>query len=57
MEVQPLRLHIDQDALDFMKRFFAFQNHAESVKGTSPGSGKQSAYLREFKRCDRRLRG
>ena len=34
MTILPLRLHIDQDALDFMTRFFDF--HDESAKSSSP---------------------
>ena len=47
-KVLPLRLHVDQDALDFFKRFFSF---------TSPGPASTAAvkktaaepFLREYK--------
>ncbi|KAL5594623.1 uncharacterized protein BROUX77_007970 [Berkeleyomyces rouxiae] len=31
VEVLPLRLHVDQDALDFMKRFFAFKDDSMPI--------------------------
>lgn len=30
MKILPLRLHVDQDALDFLKKFFSFQDPESS---------------------------
>ncbi|KAH6683024.1 hypothetical protein B0J14DRAFT_136602 [Halenospora varia] len=35
--VLPLRLHVDQDALDFITRFFEFKDDSAPVKSPSPG--------------------
>ncbi|KAJ9095753.1 hypothetical protein QFC19_007466 [Naganishia cerealis] len=40
IEVAPLRFHIDQDALDFMKRFFSFTRTHNQVASPSPESPK-----------------
>ncbi|KAI9509642.1 hypothetical protein F5148DRAFT_1148156 [Russula earlei] len=37
VKILPLRLHVDQDALDFLKKFFNFQNH-NSATETEPRS-------------------
>ena len=33
MTILPLRLHVDQDALDFMTRFFEFKDDSETAQG------------------------
>lgn len=38
VKILPLRLHVDQDALDFLKRFFGFRQSGES----------SSVFFREF---------
>lgn len=35
--ILPLRLHVDQDALDFITRFFEFKDDSAPVKSPSPG--------------------
>jgi hypothetical protein len=38
IEVAPLRFHIDQDALDFMKRFFSFTRKPTQAASPLPES-------------------
>lgn len=43
----PLRLHVDQDALDFLKKFFSFKDpNAAAPSNAAPA---KEAYLRELK--------
>ena len=37
MTVLPLRLHVDQDALDFITRFFEFKDDSAPISSASPG--------------------
>jgi autophagy-related protein 2 len=41
-KILPLRLHVDQDALDFLKKFFAFNDSTASPPSSSP---KNEVYL------------
>ena len=47
MKILPLRLHIDQDALDFLKRFSRFSMPEQNVVPTSPHATKREAAKKE----------
>lgn len=42
MKVLPLKLHVDQDALDFLKKFFSF-----SDPEVMPSASKDETFFRE----------
>jgi autophagy-related protein 2 len=43
LKILPLRLHVDQDALDFLKRFFNFSMPAQTPAPASPTAVKKAA--------------
>lgn len=43
MNILPLRLHVDQDTLDFLTRFFEFKDNSASV--TPPGKQPEEPFL------------
>ena len=42
-KILPLKLHVDQDALDFLKKFFSF-----SDPDAEPSSSKDETFFREY---------
>jgi autophagy-related protein 2 len=44
-KILPLRLYVDQDALDFLKKFFSFQDPDSAVP--SPKSSDGEIYFRK----------
>jgi autophagy-related protein 2 len=45
-KILPLRLYVDQDALDFLKKFFSFQD-PDSVTTPSTDPSDEEIYFRE----------
>lgn len=46
-KILPLRLHVDQDALDFLKRFFSFSSPVPTVSTSQPRKASAEPFFRE----------